>query len=115
MTQWEVVNWLNVKDLRHAIEGCDPDFVLGFYADGARLSFVRAEVQRSITLEFCEKAEIARHLRAALGQGTSHRVEGEIIGEDRVTVRESCDYPDGVRPRPFLGCFPVLRPIVLPA
>jgi hypothetical protein len=28
---------------------------------------------------------------------TLHRVEGEVVGEDRVTFREACEYPDGDR------------------
>jgi hypothetical protein len=83
--------------LRHAIERCDPDLLLGFYSEDAELSIVHAESQRSIPFELCGKAEIAKHLRAAFGQETSHRVEGEVVGEDLVTFWEECEYLDGSR------------------
>jgi hypothetical protein len=88
---------LDFGALRHAIERCDPGLILGFYAEEANLSIVNAQAQQSSPFELCGKAEIAKHLRAAFGQGTSHRVEGEVVGEDRVTFREECEYPDGGR------------------
>jgi SnoaL-like domain len=88
---------LDFGALRQAIERCDPDLILGFYAEEANLSIVNAQAQRSIPFELCGKAEIAKHLRAAFGQETSHRVEGEVVGEDRVTFREECEYLDGGR------------------
>ena len=81
--------------LRHAIERCDPDLLLGFYSEDAELSIIHAKSQRSIPFELCGKAEIAKHLRAAFGQETSHRIEEEVVGEDRVTFWEECEYPDG--------------------
>ena len=97
MTQRKADRGLDFGALRHAIEGCDPDLVLGFYAEEANLSIVNAQAQRSSSFELCGKAEIAKHLRAAFGQETSHRVEREIVGEERVTFWEACEYPDGRR------------------
>jgi hypothetical protein len=97
VTEREADRGLDFEALRHAIERCDPDLILGFYAEEANLSIVNAEVQRSSPFELCGKAEIAKHLRAAFGQGTSHRVEGEVVGEDWVTFREECEYLDGGR------------------
>jgi len=88
---------LDFETLRLAIERCDPDLLLGFYAEEAQLSIFNAEAQRSSPFELCGKAEIARHLRVAFGQETSHHVEGEVVGEDRVTFRETCKYLDGGR------------------
>jgi hypothetical protein len=88
---------LDFGALRHAIERCDPDLILGFYAEEANLSIINAQAQRSIPFELCGKAEIAKHLRAVFGQETSHRVEGEVVGDDRVMFREACEYPDGGR------------------
>ena len=97
MTQRKAHRGLDFEALRHAIERCDPDLILGFYSEGAILSIVNAQAQRIIPFELCGKAEIAKHLRAAFGQETSHRVEGEVVGDDRVTFREACEYPDGGR------------------
>ena len=97
MTQRKVGRGLDFGALRHAIEQCDPDLILGFYAEEANLSIVNANAQRKSPFELCGKAEIAKHLRAAFGQQASHRVEGEIVGDDRVTFLEACKYPDGGR------------------
>jgi hypothetical protein len=97
VTQRKAHGALDFGALRHAIERCDPELILVFYAEEANLSIVNAQSQRSIPFELCGKAEIAKHLRAAFGQETSHRVEGEVVGEDRVTFREACEYPDGDR------------------
>ena len=95
MTQRKAHRGLDFGALRHAIEKCDADLILGFYSEEANLSIINAQAQRSSPFELCGKAEIAKHLRAAFGQQASHRVEGEVVGEDRVTFREACKYPDG--------------------
>jgi ketosteroid isomerase-like protein len=97
VTKRKVDKGLNFDALRHAIEQCDLNLLLGFYAEDAQLSIVNAEAQWSIPFELRGKAEIAKHLRAVYGQGASHRVEQEVLGEDRVTFRERCEYPDGDR------------------
>src|SRR5215203_450089 len=86
---------LDFEALRRAIEGCDPDLVLGFYAENAQLSIVNVVTPHISPFELRGKVEIAKHLRAAFGQETSHRLEGEVVGEDRVTFWEECEYPDG--------------------
>lgn len=90
---------LDFEVLRRGIERCDPDLVLGFYAEDARISIVDARAsQSSHPFELCGKAEIAKHLRAVYGQKASHRVGREAtLGEDRVMFRETCGYPDGSR------------------
>jgi hypothetical protein len=85
---------LDFGALRRGIEGCDPDLILGFYAEDAKLSIVNPGVPQASPFELRGKAEIAKHLRAVFGQGVSHRVERE---EDGVRFREVCEYPDGSR------------------
>jgi hypothetical protein len=98
MTQRKAANRLDFEALRHAIERCDPDLVLGFYAEDAQLSIVNAEAPQGSPFELCGKAEIAKLLRATFGPETSHRVERKAaVGEDRVMFREACEYPDGSR------------------
>ena len=97
MTQRKSGKGLNFEALRLAIERCDPDVVLGFYAEDARLSIANAGSPQSLPFELRGKAEIAKHLRTVFGQKTSRRVEGEVVGEERVTFREACEYPDGSR------------------
>ena len=96
MTQRKAHRGLDFEALRHAIERCDPDLILGFYSEEANLSIVDAQAQRSSPFELRGKGEIAKHLRAAFGHGASHRVERDAaVGEDRVTFREACEYSDG--------------------
>jgi hypothetical protein len=97
MTERKTAGRLDFEALRLGIERCDPDLILGFYAEDADLSIVNAEAQRSSPFELCGRAEIAKHLRATFGPETSHRVEREIVGDDRVTFWEVCEYPDGSR------------------
>ena len=95
MTQRKIDEGLDFGTLRLDIKRCDPDLLLGFCAEETQLSIFNAEARRSIPFELRGKAEIAKHLWAAFGQETSHRVEGEVVGEDRVTFREVCKHPNG--------------------
>jgi hypothetical protein len=88
---------LDFEALRYAIERCDPDLVLGFYAEDAELSIVNAAAPQNSPFELRGKTEISKHLRVVLGQKTSHRIEREVVGEEWVTFREACEYPDGSR------------------
>jgi hypothetical protein len=97
MTKRQSAGRLDLEALRHAIEGCDPDLALGFYAEDARLSIANAAVPNVPPFELRGKAEIAKHLRTVFDQGASHRVDREDFGEDRATFRETCEYPDGGR------------------
>jgi hypothetical protein len=93
VTQRKALGGLDFEALRCAIECCDPDLLLGFYAEGAELSIANADAP---PFELRGRAEIAKHLRAVFGQEASHRVEREAaVGEDRVTFQEACEYPDG--------------------
>src|SRR3712207_4033757 len=97
MTRGKAANGLDFEALRLGIERCNPDLMLGFYADDAELSIVNADAPQNPSFVLCGKAEIAKHLRAVFRQKTSHRVEREVVGEDLVTFREASEYPDGGR------------------
>jgi hypothetical protein len=97
MPQRKADTGLDFEALRRGIERCDPDLVPGFYAEDAQLSIVNVVTPHVSPFELCGKAEIAKHLRATFGQEASHRVEREVVGEDRVTYWEECEYPDGGR------------------
>jgi hypothetical protein len=98
MTQQHPDRRLDLESLYLGIESCDPDLLLGFYADDARLSIVNTDTPHAPPFELCGKGEIAKHLRATFGQEASHRVERDAaVGEDRVAFREACEYPDGGR------------------
>ena len=98
MMVWKPDRGLDFEALRLGIERCDPDLLLGFYAEDAELSIVNVVTPHVSPFELRGKAEIAKHLRAIFGQEASHRVEREGVGEeDGVKYREECEYPDGSR------------------
>jgi hypothetical protein len=98
VTQQNPDRRLDLETLYLGIESCDPDLLLGFYADDARLSIVNTETPHAPPFELWGRGEIAKHLRATFGQEASHRVERDAaVGEDRVTFREACEYSDGGR------------------
>ena len=98
MTQQNPDRRLDLEILYLGIESCDPDLLLGFYSDNARLSIVNTDTQHVPPFELHGKGEIAKHLRATFGQEAAHRVERDAtFGEDQVTFREACEYSDGGR------------------
>jgi hypothetical protein len=98
MTQQNPDRRLDLETLYLGIESRDPDLLLGFYADDVRLSIVNTDTPHAPPFELCGKGEIAKHLRATFGQEASHRVQRDaVVGEDRVTFREACEYSDGGR------------------
>jgi hypothetical protein len=99
MTGRKTAGRLDFEALRLGIERCDSDLLLGYYAEDATLSIVKADAPQASPFELRGKAEIGRHLRVVFGQKASHRVEREVVGEDRVTFRETSEYPDGGRVR----------------
>jgi hypothetical protein len=99
MAERKAANGLDFDALRHAIERCDLDLMLGFYTEDAELSIVNAGALQGSPSELRGKAEIAKYLRAVFGQKMPHHVEREVVGEELVTFREACEYPDGSRVR----------------
>jgi hypothetical protein len=97
MTERKTAGRLDFEALRLGIERCDPDLILGFYAEDADLSIVNADDPQRSPFDLSGRAEIAKHLRATFGPESSHRVEREVVGEDRVTFWETCEYLDGSR------------------
>jgi hypothetical protein len=95
MTERKTAGRLDFEALRLGIERCDPDLILGFYAEDADLSIVNADDPQRSPFELRGRAEIAKHLRATFGPETSHRIAREVVGDDRVTFWETCEYLDG--------------------
>jgi hypothetical protein len=98
VTRRDADTGLDFETLRLGIERCDPDVVLGFYAEDAVLSIVNAVTPKAPPFELRGRAEIAKHLRAVYGQEATHRVEEmRNAREGVVTFVESCRYRDGGR------------------
>ena len=88
---------LDFETLRRAIEGRDADTLVGFYADDAEVLTVNKNATPSSPQVLRGKEQISEYLRDVCAREMTHRVEGEVRGEDRVAFREACEYPDGTR------------------
>ncbi len=88
---------LDFETLRQAIEGRDAETLVGFYADDAEMITVNRNTTPSAPHLLRGKEQIAEYLRDICSREMTHRVENEVVGEDRIAFQEACEYPDGVR------------------
>ena len=88
--------------LREAIEGKDPDALVGFYTEDAELRIVNAALPKGVAFELKGIWQIERYLHAVCEQEMSCFVEEEfsrevVFDEESITFREVCAYPEGSR------------------
>jgi hypothetical protein len=88
---------LDFEAMRHAIENLDAEALISLYADDAELRIVNRYTTPSSPRELHGNEEIAEYLRDVCGRAMTHRIESEVLGEDRVAFNEACEYPDGTR------------------
>jgi hypothetical protein len=88
---------LDFEALRRAYQERDPELALSLYADDAELRIVDHTNPPSSPFELHSKEQIAEYLRDGLGREMTHRVQNEVIGENRVAFNVECQYPDGNR------------------
>jgi hypothetical protein len=88
---------LDFEVMRRAIEQLDADLLVSLYADEAEMRTVNRYTTPSSPKVLKGKEEITEHLRDVCGRAMTHRVENEVVGEDRVAFNEACEYPDGTR------------------
>ena len=88
---------LDFEVLRRAIEGRDADTLLGLYADDAEVITVNRNSTPSSPQVLRGKEQIGGYLRDVCGREMTHRVQNEVLAEDRVAFQEACEYPEGVR------------------
>jgi hypothetical protein len=88
---------LDFEVMRRAIEQLDADLLVSLYADEAEMRTVNRYTTPSSPKVLKGKEEISEHLRDVCGRAMTHRVENEVVGEDRVAFNEACEYPDGTR------------------
>ena len=85
---------LDFGALRSAIERGDPSSMLEFYADDAGVCVQGGDAS---VFEVEGRAEVAKYLRTVHARPAVHRVENEVLAEERILFEESCEYPDGSR------------------
>ncbi len=88
---------LDFEVMRRAIEQLDADLLVSLYADEAEMRTVNRYTTPSSPKVLKGKEEITEHLCDVCGRAMTHRVENEVVGEDRVAFNEACEYPDGTR------------------
>jgi hypothetical protein len=90
---------LDYGALRDALEGKDPDLLLGFYSEEAELRIVNAALPEGVAFELKGRAQIERYLRAVCEQEMLCLVGGgAVYGEEgSVSFSSTCEYPDGSR------------------
>jgi hypothetical protein len=88
---------LDFETLRRAIEGRDAETLAGFYADDAEVRTVNKNTTPSSPRVLRGKEEISEYLHDVCSREMTHRVEDEVVAENRVAFNEACEYPDGVR------------------
>ncbi len=85
------------ETLRRAVEGRDAETLVGLYADDAELRTVNRNTTPSSPQVLRGKEEISEYLRDVCSREMTHHVENEVVGENRISFLEACEYPDGTR------------------
>jgi SnoaL-like domain len=88
---------LDFETLRQAIEQLDADLLISLYADDAEMHTVNRYTTPSSPKVLSGKEEITEHLRDVCGRAMTHRIEKEVLGEDRIAFNEACEYQDGTK------------------
>jgi hypothetical protein len=97
MTEQKTGSDFDFETMRRAVEQLDADLLLSLYADDAELRVINRNTTPSSPREIRGKEEIAEYLRDVCGRAMTHRIEREVLAEDRVAFNEECEYPDGTR------------------
>jgi ketosteroid isomerase-like protein len=83
--------------LRRVYEERDPELAISLYADDAEVRIVDHTNPPSSPFVLRGKEQIAGYLRDGLAREMTHRVQNEVIDENRVAFNVACRYPDGNR------------------
>ena len=97
MTAQQSAGGLDFEALRRAVEQSDAESLTSFYAEDAELLTVNRNATPSSPEVLRGREAIAQHLADICGRDMSHRVENEVVSQDRIAFNEACEYPDGIR------------------
>jgi hypothetical protein len=81
--------------LKHAIEQRDAAGQLALYDPFAEVRLVDRVTTPGNPRVLRGRVEIAAWIEDVCGRDMTHRVEQEVLGEDRAAFAEACRYPDG--------------------
>ena len=86
------------ESIRHSLETCDTSSLSGLYADDAELQLVDNTRPPSRPTLFRGRSEIKSYLDDVCSRKMrEHRVESEVVGQNRLSYQEACRYEDGMR------------------
>ena len=86
-----------MEALRRAAEGQGPEAKRDLYADDAEYVRVDRNNTPSSPMALSGKEEVGEYLRDVFSRDMTHRIENEVVGEDRAAFNWACEYPDGTR------------------
>jgi SnoaL-like protein len=88
---------MDLDTMRTAIEQRDADTVIAAYADDAVVHIVDRNNPPSRPKKLTGKRAIDEFWRDVSSRDMEHRVEDAVVGPDRVSFNEACEYADGTR------------------
>jgi hypothetical protein len=97
MTERAAASGLDLETLRRAAEGKDPEAMLSLYADDAEYVRVDRNNTPSSPMALRGKEEVGEYLRDVFSRDMTHRIENEVVGEERAAFNWACEYPDGTK------------------
>jgi ketosteroid isomerase-like protein len=97
VTEQNTAGGLDFEALRRAIEESDGESLKSFYAEDAELYTINRNAPPSSPNVIRGKEEIAEYIQDVCGRDMTHRVEREVIGQDRIAFNEACEYSDGIK------------------
>jgi hypothetical protein len=97
MTEQHTAGGLDFEVLKRSIEQSDADSLTSFYAKNAEMLTVNRNTTPSSPQVLRGKEQIAEYLADVCGRDMTHRIENEVVGQDRIAFNEACEYPDGLR------------------
>jgi nuclear transport factor 2 (NTF2) superfamily protein len=88
---------LDLEAFRRAAEGKNPEAMLSLYADDAEYVRVDRNSTPSSPMALRGKEEVGEYLRDVFSREMTHRIENEVVGEERAAFNWACEYPDGTK------------------
>jgi hypothetical protein len=81
--------------MRRGMEGNDAELLASLYTNDAEIHVVDKNNPPSKPGVISGRAAIGEYYRDVCGRGLSHRIDNEVIGDNRIAFTEACLYPDG--------------------
>lgn len=87
----------SIDALRQASEQRNAELLISMYADNAVMQIVDKNNPPSSPLTLRGKQAIAEFLKDICSRDMTHQVIDEVVGKDRISFNEACQYASGER------------------